>query len=46
MTFTGFLLCDTEILCKVWAKTESCFLNQPKKDLINLFQADEKCPNF
>ena len=46
MTFTGVLLCDTERLCKVWAKIVSCFLDRPKKDLINLFQANEKCPNF
>ena len=30
-TFTGVLFCDTEVPWKVWAKTESCFLNQPQK---------------
>ena len=29
-TSTGVLLCDTEGPWKVWAKTESCFPNQPK----------------
>ena len=31
-TLTGVLFCDTEGPWKVWAKTESCFQNQPQKN--------------
>ena len=37
-SFAGVLFCDTEGPCKVWAKIESCFPNQPKKNLSISFE--------
>ena len=37
-SFAGVLFCDTEGRCKVGAKIESCFPNQPKKNLSISFE--------
>ena len=43
-TFPGVLFCGNQGPCQVWAKTESCFPNQPPKNWSICFKRAKRVP--